>query len=307
MKTNKLITHNGSFHTDDIFACAALCLKLEKDGERFEIIRTRDEEIIKSGDFVFDVGGIYDAGKNRFDHHQAGGAGGRAILSKSEGQKSISIEYASCGLVWKKFGAELSGSQKTADMIDDKLFTPIDAGDNGLDLVVNKYQTSPYLLQYAMLSMRPTWREENLTEDEMFLKSLVIAKEILSREIVQASDAVLAHDLVTNDYEKSLDKRIIILDKDYPYENTLNVYPEPLYVIYYKKNNDNWNVKALREDPKTFKNRKDFPKSWAGLRDKELQKITGVDDAVFCHRGLFLAVAKSKKGAIKLAQIAVES
>jgi len=54
-------------------------------------------------------------------------------------------------------------------------------------------------------------------------------------------------------------------------------------------------------------NRKNFPKLWAGLRDEELQNVTGVPDAIFCHRGLFLAIAKSKEGAIKLAQIAVES
>ena len=57
----------------------------------------------------------------------------------------------------------------------------------------------------------------------------------------------------------------------------------------------------------TFKNRKDLPKSWAGLVDEELQKISGVPDAMFCHRGLFVANAKSREGAIKLAQIAVQS
>ncbi|PIZ87309.1 hypothetical protein COX93_01400, partial [Candidatus Nomurabacteria bacterium CG_4_10_14_0_2_um_filter_30_12] len=57
MNKIKLITHNGSFHSDDIFATATLSLLLEKRGESFEIIRTRDEEIIKNGDYIFDVGG----------------------------------------------------------------------------------------------------------------------------------------------------------------------------------------------------------------------------------------------------------
>ena len=48
----KLITHDGSFHSDDIFACATLCLVLEKKGEKFEIIRTRDEEILKLQDIL---------------------------------------------------------------------------------------------------------------------------------------------------------------------------------------------------------------------------------------------------------------
>src|SRR3989344_6430775 len=83
----KLITHNGSFHADDIFAAATFILYLERTNNDFsaqggpalgwEIIRTRDEEIIKSGDYVFDVGGVYDEVENRFDHHQKGGAGQR--------------------------------------------------------------------------------------------------------------------------------------------------------------------------------------------------------------------------------------
>lgn len=302
MKKNKLklVTHNGSFHADDIFACATLCLVLEKNNEEFEIFRTRDEEITNSSDYVFDVGGIYDPGKNRFDHHQIGGAGNRSF-------GEIEIEYAACGLVWKKFGIELCESQKVADLIDKRLFAPIDAGDNGFDLVLNKYEVTPYLIQHAMQSMRPTWREKDFNEDEMFLKSVRIAKEILSREITQAEDGVLAENLVISIYNDTQDKRIIILDQNYPYEYTLHNFSEPLFVIHFKENSKQWIVRAVREDPKTFKNRKNFPKSWAGLRDEELQQITGVKDAIFCHRNLFLAVAKTKEGAIKLAQTAVES
>ena len=305
MKTNKelnkkLITHNGSFHADDIFACATLCLMLKKKGEEFEIIRTRDEEIIKAGDYVFDVGGIYNAKKNRFDHHQAGGAGNRAF-------GEVRIEYASFGLVWKKFGIEICDTQEIVDFIDKKLVSPVDAGDNGFDLVENRYEITPYFIQHAFLSMRPTWKEKNKSDDEMFLKSVEIAKVILAREITQAQDALSAKELVIFAYKNAKDKRIIILDKNYPFEYTVHDFPEPLYVICFKESSNYWMVKAVHEDPKTFINRKDFPKPWAGLRDEELQNITGVKDAIFCHRGLFLAVASSKEGAIKLAQIAVES
>ena len=67
----------------------------------------------------------------------------------------------------------------------------------------------------------------------------------------------------------------------------------------------NWRVLAVRKRAESFENKKNLPRSWAGLRDKELQKITGVKDAVFCHRNLFMAVAKSKEGAIALARKAL--
>jgi uncharacterized UPF0160 family protein len=40
---------------------------------------------------------------------------------------------------------------------------------------------------------------------------------------------------------------------------------------------------------------------------KDLQKVTGISDATFCHRSLFYAVAKSKKGAIKLVELAIKN
>jgi uncharacterized UPF0160 family protein len=297
MKKNKLITHDGSFHTDDIFAAGALSILLDKRGETFEIIRTRDKEMIAGGDFVFDVGEIYDKDKNRFDHHQTGGAG----------RRPNGLEYSSFGLVWEKFGAEICGSEKVANLVEKKIVMPVDAFDNGFDLVENKSDISPYLIQHVFFAMQPTWREENLNKDEIFLKCVEMAKDILSREIVQAGDTVLAEESLISVYKNSPDKRIIILDKNYPFEYILHNFPEPLFVVYPRKVDGSFGVKAVKEDPKAFKNRKNFPTAWGGLRDDELQKISGVEDAIFCHRALFLCAAKTKEGAVKLAQIAVES
>ncbi len=294
----KLVTHNGAFHADDIFSAATLSLFLEKQGKKFEIIRTRDEEIIKNGDYVFDIGGVHDAEKNRFDHHQAGGAG----------KRENGIEYASIGLVWKRFGIELCGDQQVADYLDQKLVSPIDAADNGIELIEAKKDVYPYLIQYAFGAMRPTWKEEDYNDDDAFLKCVEMAKVILSREIIQAKDARESEDALREIYNKTEDKRIIILDKEnYPFDYFLSQYPEPLFVICKRNVNNTWGAKAVRQEPKSFKNRKDFPVAWAGLKDAELQKVSGVSDAIFCHRGLFLAVAQSKEGAIKLAQIAVDS
>ncbi len=297
METNKkkLITHNGSFHADDIFAAAALSTMLEKKGEDFEIIRTRNPEIVGKGDYIFDVGGIYDQEKNKFDHHQVGGAG----------KRDNGIEYSSFGLVWKKFGQELAGSENEAELVDKHLVAPIDADDNGLDLVENKYDVSPYSIQHFFFSMRPTWREKDLSQEEMFLKCVRIAKEVLSREITGIKDMVLAEKRIISIYQSTKDKKMIVLDENYSYESVLNDFPEPLFVVYPRTSDNTWGVRAIRKNLKTFENRKNLPKVGGGLRDEELQKITGVPDAIFCHRALFLAVSKTKEGAIKLAELAL--
>ena len=176
---------------------------MEKSGEEFKIIRTRDEKEIKSGDYVFDVGGIYDEKTNRFDHHQIGGAGKRAN----------GIEYSSFGLVWKKFGKILASGNEAVEIIDKRLAAPVDAFDNGFDLVENKYEVTPYYIQHFFLSMRPTWKEENLSKDEMFLKSVEFAKNILNREIIQVEDALSAEESVISIYKNTQDKRIIICNR----------------------------------------------------------------------------------------------
>jgi uncharacterized UPF0160 family protein len=50
-----------------------------------------------------------------------------------------------------------------------------------------------------------------------------------------------------------------------------------------------------------------FPDSWAGKRDAELVKATGVADAIFCHNNRFMMVAGSKEGALALAELALSS
>ncbi len=302
-KKLKLVTHDGSFHADDIFACATLSILFERKGHDFEVTRTREPELIQAADYVFDVGGVHDEATNRFDHHQVGGAGKRKF---GEGNKAVEIEYAAFGLVWKKFGEEVAGSKKAADIIEKKLVAAIDAGDNGQDLLENKYDVYPYTIQSVFSSMRPTWKEDDLTDDEMFFKCVVIAKEILLREIVQAQDSTEAEEKMIAAYHNTEDKRIIVLDKNYSFEYSLENFPEPLYLISpSRKIADKWSVRAVRKDPKKFTNKKDFPKAWAGLRDEALQQVTGVPDAIFCHRALFLAVAKTKEGALALAKLAL--
>ena len=51
----------------------------------------------------------------------------------------------------------------------------------------------------------------------------------------------------------------------------------------------------------------DLPEAWAGLSGDELREVTGVPDAVFCHKGRFIAVAESGEGALDLADAALRA
>lgn len=292
--SKKIITHSGNFHADEVFASAILSLFYKG---AIEIIRSREPEVWKTGDIMVDVGGVYNELLDCFDHHQEGGAGAR----------DNGIPYASCGLVWKKLGEQLTGSAYAAAEIDERLIQPIDAGDNGISLYNRNGEVIPYLIHDAIAAFRSGWKEFR-SSDEGFFEVLEIAKKILSREIVLASEEEEGERLSEEAYARAEDKRLIILEGHYPWHTVLKNHPEPIFVV--KPDRDNkgkWKVEAIRDDTHSFKNRKDLPFLWAGKKDAEFASVSGVLDAIFCHNKLFVAVAGSKEGAIKLARLAISN
>ena len=287
-----IVTHDGKFHADDVFAVSALGL-LEPDAL---IVRTRNPERIAKGDYVVDVGGVYEPEANRFDHHQPAGAGARGN----------NIPYAAFGLVWKKFGEQICGSAEVASRVEAVLVAPIDANDNGVDLSTQRYQgVSSYAVPDAVRSFLPTFEEKGVSLDERFAEVSRFAKRILEREIERANAVVNGIGQVRVSYESAIDKRLVVLDNDYSWKDTLAGLPEPIYVVH--PQDDAWRLYCVRTDPHLFLNRKDLPESWAGLRDEALAKITGVSGAIFVHRNRFMAVASTKEAAIALAQKALSS
>jgi uncharacterized UPF0160 family protein len=293
-KKKLVITHNGGYHADDVFACAALSI-LEKGN--IKIIRTRDPKLIEKGDYVVDVGRIYDENKNRFDHHQKEGAG----------KRQNGILYASFGLVWKKYGRDIAGSAISAQKIDEKIAMPIDAIDNGQDIAKPIYEgVRSYSVGNVFGIFMPTWQEPWINTEKAFYESMELAKKIIGREVVIAKSELEAQGQIETAYKNSANKQILVLGRHYPESDFISAFPEVVYIIRPRDDGGvSWSVKAVRKDSSSFENKKNLPLSWGGLEDKALQQATGVPDAIFCHKALFLASAKSREGAIRLAQIAL--
>lgn len=299
-KRKKIVTHCGSFHADDIFACATLSLYFKKNKQKYSVTRTRDEQVIAEADYVFDVGGVYEPDTNRFDHHQPGGAG----------KRDNDIPYAAFGLVWKKFGPVLcDGDMTIVEEIDRRLVQGVDAIDNGISI---SEPTDCGLYDYGLYGVisayQNTWKEARDTKKQMnsFLKLVDFFEGVLSREIERSKHRLEMIDIVEQHYQNSENKEII----EIPYHvsmaamvQVLQKYEEVMYVV--AKSNANWKVVAMRKNPCSFENRKSLPADWAGKRKEDLQKVTGVSDAVFCHNALWMAVAESRLGAWQLAELAL--
>jgi len=294
------ITHNGAFHADDLFATAVLSIL--NDGN-IKIIRTRDVAMMEKGDYVYDVGGENDPERNRFDHHQRGGAGAR----------DNGIPYSSFGLIWKKYGEVICGDKEVAMYIDRKIIMPVDAIDNGMDVSRSLIsRVSDYNISSILKAFYPTWKEDKSDIDVIFENEVKKLIPLLQREIKVAQDEVEGKKLIIENYNNSSDKRIIILSKPfhrYLVRDVLPNFEEPIYYICPSGHSDEWKVETVSVNPETMESRKLFPESWRGLMDgsKELKELTGVDDVFFCHKSGFLVHVKSKEGAIALANKALIS
>lgn len=287
----RIVTHNGHYHPDDIFAVATLLL-VYPDAV---VMRSRDQDEIDNADIVVDVGLEYEPSRFRFDHHQPDGAGKRIN----------GIPYASFGLVWKEFGEKLSGGKDEASIIEQKLVMPIDAHDNGVDVStlnfddVREYNIGDFLVSFVT-------NGESMQElDHIFSKVTVIAKELLQREIIKAKKRAIEWLEVKDIYDKSENKKIIVLPKYLSWKKIL-VPTESEFVISIRPDGK-WQVTAVPKEFRGFELKRPFPQVWAGLSGEDLAKVTGVSDAFFCHKNRFLVVASSKDGAVELANKAINA
>lgn len=289
----RIVTHNGSFHADDVFAVATLLMVYPGA----EIVRTRDPEKIDAADIAVDVGTKCEPERLRFDHHQAGGAGIRANT----------IPYASFGLVWKEYGEKITGDHDAAQIIEQKLVMPVDALDNGVEVShsvfdgVRTYSVSDFFYSFIE-DTHPS--EEYL--DEAFQRVVELAQGVIKREINHAKSELKDANEVKKIVEEARDHRLIILDKEMAWHRILIPLPDVFYVVY-PRYGDRWGLEAVREHFTGFGLKRPLPELWAGKSDEELAAVTGVSDALFCHNKRFLAVAQSKEGALALAQIALNS
>jgi len=288
MTDKTIATHNGHFHADDVFSIAAFkCIF-----PSFKLIRTRDLELIGKADIVIDVGGEYDPDAGRFDHHQRGGAG----------ERENGIPYSSFGLIWQKYGLEIcQGNQDVANAVDAGLVSTIDAIDCGHVKGVSQGIS----LSHTISMFNPTWQEE-CHVDTCFDEAVDFALRVLNRFIASANGGISAKEIVAEAIDDAEDPRVIVLEKYIPWKRTVHALSEEALYVIYPSQSGQWRIQAVPVEPGSFEDRKSLPKQWAGLSDKALQDVTGIDDAMFCHNGLFIAGSESFESTMKMASIALQ-
>jgi len=291
-KPKRLITHSEEFHTDDVFA-TALLLELFPNAE---VVRTRDEAVIATGDIVYDVGKVFDPKLGRFDHHQ-----------EHAGKRDTGITYSSFGLLWREYGLQFC--ENDADLwkaIDKRLVEPVDARDNGQKITKEVYVgVEPFTIDDVITVMNPqTWVNETEGHDTQFMRAVELATTVLHRVKAAEQNKLLSRKYLLDLYAEADDKRVLVADRKADVAGIILDCPELLYVVS-PRPSGNWGVLAVSIEPGSFVCRCPFPEAWRAQPPEKLAQLTKIADVTFCHATGFYAVAESKQGAIALAQRAL--
>lgn len=324
-----IVTHDGAFHADDVIGVAVLNAIFNK-GQNFgfasvSIVRTRDMKLVADADYVVDVGGVWDPEAGRFDHHQKGFAGARKMHGSN---------YASAGLVWahhgkafvSKIAPELTPEQVQAVVqhIDDELIAYVDQVDTGEAMPAR----GNFGLSMLIDAMNPTFAElkdcqatlagtpSNTPEGRKlvtyhfqrmkFIEAVDMVTQMLLRQVIKAADAILGESKVRQ-AEKHADGQILVLPEPGLHWQKIvdNEMHDVLFVVYPEETHGTYMLQAVPVALGSFDSRKMLPAAWGGLRDKDLDEVTGTNGAVFCHTARFIAGAASLESIMQMAQRAV--
>lgn len=308
MTIKTVAVHNGIFHADDAFAVSVLRLA----GLQIQVVRTRDLQTLTDADYRVDVGGRNDPETNDFDHHQKGGAGDR----------SNGVPFAAFGLLWEYRGRSIIrrfwGAEPPTDVeveavhdaVDRSLVQPVDAADNGHEIVAENVHNDvrPFTVSHAISLFNPGWDEDGTERDDKFDVAANMARRILLREVVRAIGVVRARTVVDLCLMGRPDPRILILPQFVPWQDALfaaDPHGEKVLYIVFPSETGDWRLQCCPPEKGSFDKKRPLPDAWAGLRGDDLAALTGVQDAVFCHPGRFIAGAQGYEGIMRLAEMAL--
>lgn len=288
------VTHAGKFHADEVFGT----ILLEHIYENINLIRLPEVDETDVKDKI-----VYDIGGGKFDHHQLGG----------NGDRKNKIKFAAFGLLWQEYGKQylkklnVENIDECFEMFDKNFVQFIDAGDNG-QIEFEKIDIKLVTLSDVIEGFNPNWNDD-IDPDVKFKEALEMAKIIFNNKIQSTIAKCSAKKLVEDAIDKSKDG-IMLLSRFMPYQDFVleskNPKAEQILYAVFKSNRSGYTIRAIQKEQGSFKNRKKFPGKWCGLRNEELQHITGVKTATFCHNAGFICVAEQLEDAMKLAKLAVE-
>lgn len=271
--------HDGTFHADEVTACAFLILFDRIDENK--IVRTRDLSKLKTCEYVCDVGGVYNPEEKLFDHHQNDYRG----------------EFSSTGMVLLYLKDQKYMSHELYDFFNMTLVKGVDDHDNGRS--TQEYGVTTF--SHVIANFVPVSQE--------------VSSEELDRAFFEALHFVIGHlKRLKERYDYNQECRKVVAEKMKQYKRVL-VFETPIpwlesffaldgkhhsAVFVVMPAGSHWKLRAIPPDfERRMQVRVPLPDEWAGLLDEALKKKCGIEGAIFCHKGRFTSVWETKEDAFK--------
>ncbi|MBN2480028.1 MAG: MYG1 family protein [Parachlamydiales bacterium] len=282
MQDNEIIkksfgTHDGSFHADEVTACAFLLLYhlIDKD----KIHRTRDMTVLKTCEYVCDVGGKYDPAIKRFDHHQ----------------KEYTGDMSSAGMILLYLKNEGLMDEHLYHHFNNTLVKSVDAHDIG-KIESKGCSFSQVIANFLPIEYNSTIQEKN----EAFLKAVEFTYGHLKRTQDRYFYTRKCLDKVKEKLEPK--RKYIIFDESFPWIDCffeLGGESHPALFIL-MPTGKHWKLRGIPPDAYSkMMVRLPLPLEWAGLHNDDLKKVSKIKGAIFCHKGRFISIWETKEDAIQ--------
>ena len=271
-------THDGTFHADEVTACALLLLADLIDADK--IIRTREKSLLDRCEYVCDVGGVYDPKQKRFDHHQAEYTG----------------PLSSAGMVLDYLRNTKRLSPQEADFLNASLIRGVDAHDNGRAPQIPGY----CLFSHVISNFNPVKYDAS---PDTLLRAFLDAVSFTQMQLRQSLERFRYNQLGHDEVQKAMSvyKDGLVFDHPIPWIDAFfelggERHPAAFVIM---PASEGWKLRGI---PPTSDDRMQvripLPAAWAGLMDKELEKASGIPGAIFCHKGRFISMWKTKEAAL---------
>ena len=303
MTITTLVTHSGGFHADEVLSTVILS-RLYPDAR---IVRSRAPEWITPAEdrVIYDVGGAYDAESGIFDHHQR-----ESPLREDE------TPYSSFGLIWKQFGMDYLRSfdvpeadlEKIHASFDRSFVLPVDQVDNGTVSLSEAGPLSSLTLPGLIETLKPVFDDTDPeSETRGFHTAVGIARHLVEARVARSAAKRRAELLAAEAVRAAGDSPILELPMGMPFRPAvIEAGAEHLLFVVTPRDGGDWTLGGIRKYDEGFTQRADLPAAWGGLSGAELEEVSGVPGAKFCHKALFIAAASGREAIMKMAELAVE-
>jgi len=301
MTITHLVTHSGGFHADELLASVILTRLFP----HAQLVRTRASDWTTPAPhkIIYDVGRVFDADAQIFDHHQ------RPNPLREDGQP-----YSSFGLIWAHYGRDyLRALEVPEGDIDDihasfdaGFVLPIDLVDNGALAPATAGALAGLTLPSLLGTLKPVFDAPAAdADDAAFAAALPVARAFVEGSLAGKAAKRRAHALVLEAVARAGASPVLELPMGMPFRKAVEEAGADHMLFVVHPRGDDWTVNGIRLRGDGFELRADLPQAWAGLTDAALEAASGVAGARFCHNGRFIAVAGTRAAALALADLAV--